>query len=111
MEPDGYTGNLRTKLLATGKFKSYSDSAHTCTDKLAKRGGIYLRNGHTLMALEERRNVMKYAVIVVSSLPVMIIYPFVQRFFVKMPAGLTRVGLQSREGQGGCCGFLLLLRF
>ena len=37
----------------------------------------------TLMALEERRNVMKYAVIVVSSLPVMIIYPFVQRFFVK----------------------------
>ena len=34
-------------------------------------------------ALEERRNVMKYAVIVVSSLPVMIIYPFVQRFFVK----------------------------
>ena len=38
---------------------------------------------NTLMELEERRNVMKYAVIVVSSLPVMIIYPFVQRFFVK----------------------------
>jgi multiple sugar transport system permease protein/putative aldouronate transport system permease protein len=38
---------------------------------------------NTLLELEERRNIMKYAVIVVSSLPVMIIYPFVQRFFVK----------------------------
>lgn len=38
---------------------------------------------NTLMALEERRNVMKYAVIVVSSVPVMVIYPFVQKFFVK----------------------------
>lgn len=37
----------------------------------------------TLVALEERRNVMKYAVIVVASVPVMIIYPFVQKFFVK----------------------------
>ena len=53
IDPDGYTGNLRAKLLATGKFKSYSDSAHISTDKLAKRGGIYLRNGHVLMALED----------------------------------------------------------
>lgn len=53
MAPDGYTGNLRSKLLATGKFKSYSDSAHIGTDKLSKRGGIYLRNGHVLMALED----------------------------------------------------------
>ena len=53
MAPDGYTGNMRAKLIATGKFKSYSDSAHISTDKLAKRGGIYLRNGHTLMALED----------------------------------------------------------
>ena len=52
LAPDGYTGNLRSKLLATGKFKSYSDSAHISSDKLAKRGGIYLRNGHVLMALE-----------------------------------------------------------
>ena len=36
-----------------------------------------------LMNIEERRNVMKYAVIVVSTLPVMVIYPFVQKFFVK----------------------------
>lgn len=36
----------------------------------------------TLM-LEERRNVMKYAVIVVSTLPVMMIYPFIQKYFVQ----------------------------
>jgi len=52
LEQDGYTGNLRARLMATGKFKSCSDSAHISSDKLAKRGGIYLRNGHTLMALE-----------------------------------------------------------
>ena len=53
MAPDGYTGDMRSKLLATGKFKSYSNSAHVGSDKLAKRGGIYLRNGHTLMVLED----------------------------------------------------------
>jgi len=53
LEQDGYTGNLRAKLLATGKFKSYSDSAHISTDALATRGGIFLRNGHVLMALED----------------------------------------------------------
>jgi hypothetical protein len=53
LTPDGYTGNLRIKLLATGKFKSYSDSGHIGTDKLAKRGGVYLRSGHVLMALED----------------------------------------------------------
>ncbi len=53
LQPDGYTGNLRAKLLATGKFKSYSDSAHIGSDQLATRGGIYLRSGHVLMALED----------------------------------------------------------
>lgn len=52
MVPDGYTGNLRARFMATGKFKSYSNSAHIGSDKLAKRGGIYLRDGHVLMALE-----------------------------------------------------------
>lgn len=37
----------------------------------------------TALALMERQNIMKYAVIVVSSLPVMLLYPFVQKFFVK----------------------------
>jgi hypothetical protein len=53
MAPDGYTGDMRAKLLATGKFKSYSGSTHIGSDKLAKRGGIYLRNGHVLMALDD----------------------------------------------------------
>ena len=53
MQPVGYTGDMRTRLMATGKFRSYSDSAHLSTDKLAKRGGIYLRSGHTLMTLED----------------------------------------------------------
>ncbi|MDR0554281.1 MAG: carbohydrate ABC transporter permease [Treponema sp.] len=36
-----------------------------------------------LLQIEERRNVMKYAVIIVASFPVMVIYPFVQKYFVK----------------------------
>ena len=35
------------------------------------------------MLKEERRNVMKYATIVFASAPVMAMYPFVQKFFVK----------------------------
>ena len=53
VEPDGHTGNLRAKFLATGKFKSYSDNAHVGSDKLARRGGIFLCDGHVLMALED----------------------------------------------------------
>lgn len=37
---------------ASGQFNIYTDSEHLTTDKLAKRGGIYLRIGHTLMVLE-----------------------------------------------------------
>lgn len=36
-----------------------------------------------LFEIMEQQNLMKYSVIVVASLPVMIIYPFVQKFFVK----------------------------
>ena len=57
MAPTGYTGDMRARLMATGKFKSYSDSTHISTDRLAKRGGIYLRDGHTLMALEDGNEV------------------------------------------------------
>ena len=35
------------------------------------------------MDLEARKNLMKYALIVVSCLPMLIIYPFVQKYFVK----------------------------
>lgn len=33
--------------------------------------------------MEARQNVMKYAVIIVACLPVMLLYPFIQRYFVK----------------------------
>lgn len=36
-----------------------------------------------IFELMDQQNLMKYSVIVVASLPVMIIYPFVQKFFVK----------------------------
>lgn len=52
IEPDGYTGNLRARFLASGKFRLFSDTAHLSSDALATRGGIYLRDGHVLMALE-----------------------------------------------------------
>ena len=48
----GYSGNMAALLKATGQFKIYTDAAHLSTDKLAKRGGIYLRNGHALTVLE-----------------------------------------------------------
>ena len=36
-----------------------------------------------LQSMEERQNVMKYSLIIVSSLPVLILYPFIQKYFVK----------------------------
>lgn len=49
----GYSGNMHSLLNATGQFNIYSDAAHLTTDTLAKRGGIYLRNGHALVVLED----------------------------------------------------------
>ena len=37
----------------------------------------------SMMAIEKRREIMKYALIVIASAPVMIIYPFAQKYFVK----------------------------
>lgn len=36
-----------------------------------------------IQSMEERQNVMKYSLIIVSSLPVLILYPFIQKYFVK----------------------------
>jgi hypothetical protein len=48
------TRSLRASFLATGKFESYADKPHLCSDKFAKRGGIYLKEGsHVVMALED----------------------------------------------------------
>ena len=54
MAADGYTGNMRKRMLATGKFKEYTDAAHLRADNLAKVGNVYIREGHhVVMALED----------------------------------------------------------
>lgn len=51
INPSCTTRNIRSALVATGKFKVYSDTSHTRSDKYAKRGGIYLKEGsHVVMA-------------------------------------------------------------
>lgn len=58
MVADGYTGNMRSKLLATGKFRLYQDAKHLKSDALATVGGIYLKEGsHVVMALEDGEDV------------------------------------------------------
>lgn len=53
LSPDCYTGNLRKALLATGKFKAYTDKAHLTSDAYAEVGAVYLNEGHhVVMALE-----------------------------------------------------------
>lgn len=48
----GYTGNMKSILVGTGKFKAYTDAAHLTSDAYAKRGGIYLKeSSHVVMAL------------------------------------------------------------
>ena len=37
----------------------------------------------TAQKIEERQEVMKYCVIVVSSVPMLVLYPFIQKYFVK----------------------------
>jgi len=46
------TATMLAAFKKSGQFDIYTDAAHLTTDKLAKRGGIYLRVGHTLMVLE-----------------------------------------------------------
>lgn len=54
IKPEGYTGNIKNILLATGKFKVYIEAAYLTSGIYAKRGGIYLLEGHhVVMALED----------------------------------------------------------
>jgi len=46
------TASMRAAFQKSPNFTIYTDAAHLQSDKLAKRGGIYLRVGHTLMVLE-----------------------------------------------------------
>ena len=40
-------------------------------------------DAESLARAEARAQLMKYSLIIVSSLPVMLLYPFVQKYFVK----------------------------
>ena len=42
-----------------------------------------LNNLANIEKMEQRADLMKYSLIIVSSVPVMVIYPFVQKYFVK----------------------------
>lgn len=46
------TASMLNAFKKSGDFNIYTDANHLTTDKYAKRGGIYLRVGHTLMVLE-----------------------------------------------------------
>lgn len=59
LNPACTTRNLRSALLSTGKFTAYSDPDHITSDKHAKRGGIFLKEGsHVVMALENGTSVI-----------------------------------------------------
>lgn len=45
------TASMLKAFKASGQFNIYTDADHLETDKLARRGGIYLRVGHTAMVL------------------------------------------------------------
>lgn len=50
----GYTGNMERLLLASGLFRSYSDSEHTDSCVHARVGGMYLSKGHHVcMSMED----------------------------------------------------------
>ncbi|HIU75856.1 MAG TPA: peptidoglycan-binding protein [Candidatus Pelethocola excrementipullorum] len=53
LSPHCTTSSLRAALLATGKFKAYTDAAHLNSDAYAEVGALYLKEGsHVVMALE-----------------------------------------------------------
>lgn len=64
------TKTMLSAYKASGQFNIYTDDAHLKSDKLARRGGIYLRVGHTLMVLQNGsgiENEISEAVISVST--------------------------------------------
>lgn len=50
------TATMLAAYKKSGEFNIYTDTDHLKSDKYAKRGGIYLRVGHTLMVLENGSN-------------------------------------------------------
>lgn len=52
LKATGYTGNMSKYLMATGKFKKYTDSKHITSAASAKIGGVYVTKGaHTVMVV------------------------------------------------------------
>lgn len=52
LKATGYTGNMSKYLMATGKFKKYTDSKHITSAASAKVGGVYVTKGaHTVMVV------------------------------------------------------------
>lgn len=47
------TRNIRKALLSTGKFRAYSDTAHTMSDRYAMRGGLYLKEGSHIVMVKD----------------------------------------------------------
>jgi len=48
-----------------------------------QNAGMTAMDSETAALIEERQEVMKYCVIIVSTVPMMIVYPFIQKYFVK----------------------------
>lgn len=91
MVADGYTGNMRAKLLATGMFRLYQDSKHLRSDKYARVGGIYLKEGsHVIMSLENGSAIKKVK--------------YFEQYTGKSASivdGLTAIGERSSRGYRG----------
>lgn len=51
LDPDGYTGNMVKKIMATGEFTEYNASEYTSSASFAIPGGIWVGDGHTAMAI------------------------------------------------------------
>lgn len=60
INPSCTTRNLRSALLASGKFIVYSDKQYLASDVYSKRGGLFLKEGsHVVMALENGAQALK----------------------------------------------------
>ena len=83
---------------AVGIWNSYFDAMIYMTTRSKMPLSVFLRDililndssdmtaamdPDALVSLQERQNVMKYALIMVSSVPMFLLYPFVQRYFIK----------------------------
>ena len=68
--------------------KSKLPLANVLRELLVQSQSLSMENNVTLDSttqalMEKRAEVMRYSLIIVSSLPVMCLYPFVQKYFVK----------------------------